>query len=246
MSNVDYTPMILAQITDLQMRLTKQDETISALRAEVERLSGRTLATTSNGSINSNNSLGHPLKTSVPLQHKSQHQPRDNRRDAHRDNHRSAPVQFIPPLQSHSQSHQSHQLHQSHQSQQKRTRPQVAKTDGDKPGANTMALSDVLKTGEEVIIQVGTGKDEEGNFTQTHAYASFDGTDLTVTKCELVPSLINMKSSKPGEILYKFIDELKEGGHIRRTFSIGPWKLCFVERNGVRKSLEELRHSTTA
>jgi hypothetical protein len=50
-----------------------------------------------------------------------------------------------------------------------------------------------------------------------------------------------MKSSKPGEILYKFIDELKSSGHIKKTFTIAPWKLCFVERDGVKKSLEELR-----
>jgi hypothetical protein len=50
-----------------------------------------------------------------------------------------------------------------------------------------------------------------------------------------------MKSSKPGEILYKFIDELKNSGHIKKTFTIAPWKLCFVERNGIKKSLEELR-----
>jgi hypothetical protein len=104
-----------------------------------------------------------------------------------------------------------------------------------------MSLSDVLKADEQVTIQVGTGKDAEGNFTYTTAQATFDGTDLNVTDCDLVGSLVGMKSSKPGEILYKFIDELKNGGHIKKTFSIAPWKLCFVVRNGVRQSLEELR-----
>ena len=108
-----------------------------------------------------------------------------------------------------------------------------------------MSLSDVLKANESVTIQVGTGKDKEGNFTYTTAQATFDGTDLTVTECELVESIVGMKSSKPGEILYKFIDELKAGDHIKRTFTIAPWRLCFVERDGVRKSLEELR-STVA
>jgi hypothetical protein len=104
-----------------------------------------------------------------------------------------------------------------------------------------MSLSDVLKKGESVTIQVGTGKDSEGNFTNTTAEATFDGTDLVVDECELVESLVGMKSSKPGEILYKFIDELKSAGHIKRTFTIAPWKLCFVERDGVKQTLEELR-----
>jgi hypothetical protein len=52
---------------------------------------------------------------------------------------------------------------------------------------------------------------------------------------------VGKKTAKPGEILYKFIDELKNTGHIKRTFTIAPWRLCFVERDGVRKSLEELR-----
>jgi hypothetical protein len=49
-----------------------------------------------------------------------------------------------------------------------------------------------------------------------------------------------MKSLKPGEIVYKFINELKNLGHINKTFSVAPWKLCFITRNGIRKSLEEL------
>lgn len=229
-STVDYTPMILAQITDLQLRLTKQDEIISALRAEVDRLSGRITTATANVPSSSVGSFGHHLKTSVPLQHKSQHH-RDGHRDGHRehrDNHREhreqhPTTQFIP-----------------HASQQRRSRPQVAKQDSDKTPFN---LNDLINTGEQVVIKVGTGKDEEGNFTSTFAYATFDGTDLTVTKCELVPSLINLKTSKPGEILYKFMEELKNAGHLKRTFSIGPWKLCFVERDGALKSLEDIRNS---
>jgi hypothetical protein len=106
-----------------------------------------------------------------------------------------------------------------------------------------MTLSDVLEANETVTIQVGTGKDSEGKFTYTTATATFDGTDLNVTECELVESLVGMKSSKPGEILYKFIDELKNTGHIKRTFTIAPWKLCFVERDGIRSTLEELRNT---
>ncbi len=104
-----------------------------------------------------------------------------------------------------------------------------------------MSLSDVLKSGEEVSIHVHTGKDKDGDFIDSVAVATFDGTDLTVNECEDVPALVNMKSSKPGEILYKFIDELKGQGVIKKTFTIAPWRLCFVERDGSKKSLEELR-----
>jgi hypothetical protein len=105
-----------------------------------------------------------------------------------------------------------------------------------------MTLADVLQKDEVVTIQVGTGKDSEGNFTYTTAKGAFDGSDLLITECELAGGLVGMKSSKPGEILYRFIDLLKETGHIKKTFTIAPWKLCFVERGGVRKTLEELRN----
>lgn len=219
-SKIDYTPMILAQLTDLQMRLTKQDETISALKAEVERLSGRPVSSIASvpthrhggQNVNSNHSAhsshsGHSLKTAVRLQQKPDTRPS---RDT------------------------------------KRTRPQVAGAGTASTDATDKApynLNDLIKTNEEVTIKVGTGKDEEGNFISTFAYATFDGTDLTVTKCELVPSLIGLKTAKPGEILYKFMEELKNGGHINRTFSVGPWKLCFVQREGKLVSLEDLRRS---
>ena len=215
-STVDYTPVLLAQLTDLQMRVTKQDATIAALKAEVERLTGHSLA------------VPDTMRTSVPLRshdsgdvRRQQRGPRPNGgagrppRDgdrAPRTNGASAP----------------------------RSRPKVAPA-GEKSERPTMSLSDVLEENEIVTIQVGTGKDAEGKFTYTTATATFDGTDLVVKECELVESLVGMKSSKPGEILYKFIDELKSAGHIKRTFTIAPWRLCFVERDGVRKSLEELR-----
>jgi len=106
-----------------------------------------------------------------------------------------------------------------------------------------MTLADVLEKDEQVTMEVRTGKDEEGNDTHATVLATFDGTDLEVTECELVESLVGTKSAKPGEILYKFIDELKNGGHIKRTFTIAPWRLCFVERDGTRKTLEELRNT---
>lgn len=215
MNTIDYTPVILAQLTDLQMRVTKQDATITALKAEVERLTGHTLT------------VSDTMRTSVPLRsHDSgdvrfQRGPRPNGGAGRTSNDGPRPPR-------------------NNTTNTARSRPKVAPV-GDKTGRPTMNLSDVLKENEEVTIVVHTGKDETGEFTDTTATASFDGTDLTVIECELVSSLVGMKSSKPGEILYKFIDELKTAGHIKKTFTIAPWKLCFVERDGVRQSLEQLR-----
>jgi len=217
-STTDYTQILLAQITDLQARVTKQDAVISSLVAVVERLSGQTF------------SVGDTMRTSVPLR-----------------------------------------SHDSAEGATKRMRPQVARGTGpilsqgpkqrptmgrdvrdvrDGPKAKvqypSLSLSDVLKGGEQVTIKVGVGKDEDGNFKHTTALAVFDGTDLVVKECEAVASLVGMKSSKPGEILYKFIDELKEAGHIKRTFTIAPWKLCSVERAGETLTLEEVRAKHTA
>jgi hypothetical protein len=204
---VDYTPVLLAQLTDLQMRVTKQESIISALQAEVEKLSGHTL------------NVSHTMKTSIPLRSHDSYtsQTRTPTRAPRTDTH--------------------------HKTDTPRSRPKVAKNDvPPKSSHPVMSLSDVLNKDETVTIQVGTGKDAEGNFTYTYAVASFDGTELIVNECELAKSIVGMKSSKPGEILYKFIDELKTAGHIKKTFTIAPWRLCFVERGGIKKSLEELRN----
>lgn len=200
--------MILAQLTDLQMRLTKQDETISALKTEVERLSGRPISYTKQ-----NSHTGHSLKTAVPLQYKPHSCDNTHTIDTRQNNN------------------------------VKNNRPQIVKPHTNITDKVSYNLSDIIKKNEEITIKVGTGKDEEGNFLSTYAYANFDGNDLIVTQCELVPSLIGLKTSKPGEILYKFMEELKNSGHIKRTFSVGPWKLCFVQREGKLISLEELRNT---
>ena len=227
-SSVDYTPVLLAQLTDLQMRVTKQDATIAALKTEVERLSGKTITV--------NDSLSSTMRTSVPLRPKpgSSYPQRDGQRDGPRDS-------YSRDNRPHGVATQRDGHMRQHHDSTHRTRPKVATTKSDDAPRPTMSLSDVLENGEKVTIQVGTGKDSEGKFTHTTASATFDGTDLVVNECQLVESLVGMKSSKPGEILYKFIDELKSAGHIKRTFTIAPWKLCFVERDGVKKTLEELR-----
>ena len=103
------------------------------------------------------------------------------------------------------------------------------------------ALSDILQNNEEVTFTINTGKNNQGAFTTTTAVAVFDGTNLKVTACADIPSLVGLTSSKPGEILYKFMESLHKDGHISKTFGIAPWKLCYVKRHGVKKNLEELR-----
>jgi len=202
-STVDYTPIVLTQLTDLQGRVTKQDAVIAALLSTVERLSGQTIT------------VSDTMRTSVPLR---SHQSSDR------------PPRGRPQVAGAG------------------ARPQAAKPFKErqpfKPkdsGYPSVSLSDVLSKDEHVTIQVGVGKDADGKFSYTSALAVFDGSDLLVTECPLVSSLVGVKSSKPGEILYKFIDELKSAGHIKRTFTIAPWKLCSVERDGKTMTLEEVR-----
>jgi hypothetical protein len=107
------------------------------------------------------------------------------------------------------------------------------------------ALSDILQNNEDVTFTINTGKNAQGAFTTTTAVAVFDGTNLTVKACADIPSLIGMTSSKPGEILYKFMNELKEANLITRTFQALPWRLCSVERDGQRETLSNLRKALT-
>lgn len=105
-----------------------------------------------------------------------------------------------------------------------------------------VSLSDILTTNEEVTFYVNTGKDAKGEFTKSTVVTTFDGTNLTVTHCEHVSSLVGLQTQKPGEILYKFIEELKNSNHIKRTFSVAPWKLCYVVRDGQMVTLDQLRN----
>ena len=106
----------------------------------------------------------------------------------------------------------------------------------------SMKLSDVLHENEFVTMRVHTGKNDEGSVVDATLVVKFDGKDeLVVTECDKVNSLVGMKSSKPGEILYKFIEKLKDDGVIQKVFKPTPWKLCFVTRNGSVYNLEQLR-----
>lgn len=205
-STVDYTPIILAQLTDLQGRVTKQDAVIAALLNTVERLSGHTVT------------VSDTMRTSVPLRSYESSDASGFKRSRPQVAGGARP-QVTRPLKG---------------------RPPFKAS----PQANaypSVSLSDVLSKDERVTVQVGVGKDADGKFSYTSALTIFDGTDLLVTECALVKSLVGMKSSKPGEILYKFIDELKSSGHIKRIFTIAPWKLCSVERDGKTMTLDEVR-----
>lgn len=119
---------------------------------------------------------------------------------------------------------------------------QSANANAEKPQHAPVPLSTLLKTNEDVTFFVYVeDKQISPRPIRTTAEATFDGTHLIVKDCDLVPSLAGMKTQKPGEILYKFIEELKNGGHIKRTFSVAPWKLCFVTRDGEEVTLDQLR-----
>lgn len=107
----------------------------------------------------------------------------------------------------------------------------------------SVALSSVLRPQEEVTFRVIVRKNEAGEPEYTTLVSLFDGTQLSVVSSELAPSLVGVQSTKPGEILYRFIDDLKENGHLKRTFTIAPWKLCSVVRDGQTHTLEELRRA---
>jgi hypothetical protein len=52
--------------------------------------------------------------------------------------------------------------------------------------------------------------------------------------------------AKPGEILYRFMEELHSAGHLKRMFTVAPWRLCVVTREGLEVTLEELRRQYLA
>ena len=192
-------------MTDLQMRISKQESTITALKNQVERLSGQTNVT--------------PMRISVPL-----HDGRPPR--APRDNRDSRAPRRDP-----------RDPRDNRDNRDRDPRDRKPRVGTPYP---TMSLSDVIEPDEQVTIQIKTVLND-GVQEYATALTVFDGTELEVTDCELADSLVGLKSSKPGEILYKFMEALKDAGHIKNTFGIAPWRLCFVERNGVKKTLEELR-----
>lgn len=214
------------KVAEIQNSITALNATVASLMNEVARLSSTASRPTN------------VMKTSIPLL--PMHQAQTIRtRVPH------APPASLPSYSSPSStpSPLSSYASQAPQEQGRRPYTDMRRTDSDDQYKNRtpIPLSTILQNGEEVTFFVYTGKNEHGLLVRTTAVTVFDGTQLKVTKCDLVPSLIGMQTQKPGEILYRFIDELKNGGHIKRTFSVAPWKLCFVKRNGVEQTLDQLR-----
>ena len=104
-----------------------------------------------------------------------------------------------------------------------------------------ITLSDILDKGEVVTFGIHTGRDAAGGMTTSLLTTTFDGTNLKVTGCDTVKSLVGIQSAKPGEILFKFMYGLVEAGLLQRTFNALPWRLASVMRNGLPVTLAQLR-----
>jgi hypothetical protein len=261
MSAVDYTPVLLAQLTDLSMRVTALEASNAALKAEVERLTTGTAPALALASAPATNraSNGVSLQTSIPLMPKQGSfafapAPASAPASASASSNgslfhfgKTTNVKNVSAAMKPSdfgafaQTHQTHQTHQTQNNFSLGAKPNTNNHDGSQKEYKPLTIQDVLHLHEIVTIRVNTGKDADGNFLQTTCVTVFDGVNLTVTECDLVPSLVGLSSSKPGQILYQFIEELKKSGHLKKPFTIAPWRLCFVERNGKRMNLEELR-----
>ena len=144
------------------------------------------------------------------------------------------PLQGRRPYAQHVQ-HASH----AHASQSHAHASQSHASQSQDPPA-PIPLSEILTAGEVVTFGIFTGRDENGIKTST-VLATFDGTDLTVTECATVPSLVGLKTPKAGEILFKFMNGLKEANLIENTFNALPWRLASVQRNGQKVTLAQLR-----
>ena len=139
---------------------------------------------------------------------------------------------YVPrPLQALQVSHAS----QSHASPS--IRPSHVSEDAPTP----IALSEILTNGEVVTFGIHTGRDASGSVTTSFLTATFDGTNLTVKECGAVSSLIGLSSSKPGEILFKFMHGLVDAHLLPRTFNALPWRLATVSRDGQKVTLAQLR-----
>jgi len=104
-----------------------------------------------------------------------------------------------------------------------------------------MPLSEILQNGETVSFAINTSKDHTGNSVASTVLSTFDGTNLTVTECAAMPSLVGRVTTKPGEILFAFMNGLHATGIIQRTFHALPWRMASVTRDGQRLSLAQLR-----
>ena len=119
--------------------------------------------------------------------------------------------------------------------------PLVSQHSQPQEDAQPIALSELLDKGEVVTFGIHTGRDAAGGMTTSLLTATFDGTNLKVTGCDTVKSLVGIQSAKPGEILFKFMYGLVEAGLLQRTFNALPLRLASVMRNGLPVTLAQLR-----
>lgn len=214
-SNTVYK-LLSSEIKALASRISKQDELIAVLQSEIVRLSSGASHTRS-----SRDDFRHPTRGAAG--------------GAGTSASSSLPFKGSIPLSSTSSSSATPKA------PVKRVRPVIA-TDGKSVSETPLSLSDVLKKDEVVTVEVGLTRYEDGTFSNyATCEANFDGTDLNVTSCDLAKEMVGFKTSKPGEILYKFMDALIKGKHIKGKFACPPWKLCSVVRDGEKVTLDELR-----
>jgi hypothetical protein len=239
-AKTDYTPLILAQLTDLSTRVTQLEAANAALRAEVSRLGQR-----GNGGNNGGNGGNGFTNTSTPPPAwttsafsftTAAAKPAPAPRAA------GTAVQMSIPLAS-SAGHLGPRQTTENPVPPRRQGPVLMNTASSSAPKEykPLTIQDVLHLNETVAMEVGIGKDDAGNFLQATCFTVFDGVSLTVTACEHVPALVGMSTTKPGEILYRFIEDLKNNGLLKKPFTIAPWRLCFVVRDGKKMSLEDLR-----
>lgn len=226
-SNTVYK-LLSSEIKALASRISKQDELITLLQSEIVRLSSG--ATRSSGS-GSRDDFRPPTHT-----HRAAGGAGTVTSPVH-----STPFRGSIPLSSTSNSSAAPKAFV------KRTRPVIATDGGSKPTTASgseapLSLSDVLTKDEVVTVEVGLTRYEDGTFSYyAICVANFDGTDLNVTECDLAEEMVGFKTSKPGEILYKFMDALIKGKYLKGKFACPPWKLCSVVRDGAKVTLDELR-----
>lgn len=237
------TQMLLAQITDLQRRVTNQEAIITTLKQEFEAFSNRKVhnPTLNGGDMQHGVARGYRDDNREHREHREHRDNRDNNRDNNKYNKNKSSV---GPVYN-ATLNNSIPLTGANNTPLARKRPQVASTHQQQSSDNTsetrlppVSLSALLKDGEEVTLEIGMSRE---NGTYATCVTNFVGGELCVKKCDLVSSMVGQKSEKPGNLLYKFMTELHNGGHIQRMFKIAPWKLCSVVRDGKKMNLEELK-----
>ena len=216
MSN-DYTSTLAL---NLQQRVGSLENAVGFLMGEVQRLS--------QGSPQASQGF----QTSIPLQPIQGRRPYVPRpSNASNASHASQASQASQAAPSTRPSYASHASHASHASQPHASEEAPA----------PIALSEILTNGEVVTFGIHTGRDASGSVTTSFLTATFDGTNLTVKECGPVASLIGLSSSKPGEILFKFMHGLVDAHLLPRTFNALPWRLATVQRDGQKVTLAQLR-----